>query len=101
RHTSFSRDWSSDVCSSHLRSKHGAPADATQRNHDFRNLKRHVRWMIRDWVRHNVSQIIAAAERHQCDLIVFESLRNQKVPGYERSEERRVGNVCEYRTTQE
>lgn len=88
RHLQRISDGASEVAV--YRSKHGAPADATQRNHDFRNLKRHVRWMIRDWVRHNVSQIIAAAEKHQCDLIVFESLRNQKVPGYERKDDEAV-----------
>jgi hypothetical protein len=39
--------------------------------------------MIRDWVRHNVAQIIAAAEEHKCDLIVFESLRGFRPRGYD------------------
>lgn len=56
----------------------------TLEDHDFRGLKRHVAWMIRDWVRHNASQIIAAAEQHRCDLIVFESLRGYKAPGYDK-----------------
>ncbi len=54
------------------------------RNHDLRGLTRHVRWMIRDWVRHNTAQVVAAAEAHQCDLIVFESLRGFKPPGYDK-----------------
>jgi len=58
------------------------PATVTMAGHDFRGLKRHVTWMIRDWARHNAARIVAAAEEHGCDLIVFESLRGQKVPGY-------------------
>lgn len=60
-----------------------APAPATLAAHDFRGLKRHVRWMIRDWVRHNASRVITVAEARQCDLIVFESLRGFRPPGYE------------------
>jgi len=55
----------------------------TADDHDFRGLKRHVGWMIRDWVRHNAAQVVAAAEKHQCDLIVFESLRGFRPPGYD------------------
>ena len=43
--------------------------------HDLRKHKRHIRWMIRDWARHNAAQIIRTAEENRCDLIVFESLR--------------------------
>ena len=50
---------------------------------DLRGLQLHVKWMIRDWVRHNASQIVAVAEQHQCDLIVFEDLRQITVPGYD------------------
>lgn len=57
---------------------------ATLRRHDFRGLARHVAWMIRDWVRHNAAQIVAVAEEHQCDLIVFESLRGFRAPGYDK-----------------
>jgi IS605 OrfB family transposase len=39
--------------------------------------------MLRDWVRHNASQIVQVAEKHECDLIVFEHLRDQRVPGYD------------------
>src|SRR5207237_3065550 len=31
----------------------------------------------------NAARIVAAAQQHNCDLIVFESLRGQKAPGYE------------------
>lgn len=55
----------------------------TLRNSDFRGITRHIRWMIRDWARHNAAQIVAAADQHQCDLIVFESLRGFRPRGYE------------------
>ncbi len=50
--------------------------------HDMRSLSLHVRWMIRDWVRLNASQIIKTAESHKTDLIVLESLRGFSAPGY-------------------
>ncbi|TWT40435.1 putative transposase DNA-binding domain protein [Phycisphaerae bacterium RAS1] len=53
----------------------GAGSPVTLKTHDFRGLTRHVRWMIRDWVRLNAAQVIALAERHGCDVVVFESLR--------------------------
>jgi hypothetical protein len=56
---------------------------ATLHEHDHRGLTRHIRWMIRDWVRHNAAQIVALAESHRCDLIVFESLRGFLAPGYD------------------
>lgn len=51
-------------------------------SHDLRRMTLHIAWMIRDWVRLNTRQIIAAAEEHHCDLIVFESLRGFRLPGY-------------------
>jgi hypothetical protein len=54
-----------------------APLDS-----DFRGLKRHIRWMIRDWARLNAKQIIGIAEEHRCDVIVFESLRGGGSPDY-------------------
>lgn len=50
--------------------------------HDLRGPQRHVAWMIRDWARHNAAQVVAAAEEHGSDLIVFESLRGFRLPGY-------------------
>jgi len=58
-------------------------ADARLHDHDMRSLSLHVRWMIRDWVRLNASQIVKAAEREKADLIVFESLRGFRAPGYD------------------
>jgi hypothetical protein len=52
--------------------------------HDMRRLSLHVRWMIRDWVRLNASQIIETAEKSGADLIVFESLRGFRAPGYDK-----------------
>jgi hypothetical protein len=56
----------------------------TLADHDFRGLKRHVAWMIRDWARHNAARVVAAAEENRCDLIVFESLRGFRAPGYDK-----------------
>jgi hypothetical protein len=59
------------------------PPVATFAPHDLLGLKRHVRWMIRDWVRLNARQVIQTAREHRCDLIVFESLRGNRLPGYD------------------
>lgn len=59
-----------------------SPPPVTLGVHDFRRLKRHVTWMIRDWARHNAARIVAEAQRHGCDLIVFESHRGRRPPGY-------------------
>lgn len=64
----------------------GEPGPVTLGDHDFRGLKRHVAWMIRDWARLNARRIIAVAEEQKCDLIVFESLRGFLPPGYERQD---------------
>jgi hypothetical protein len=61
-------------------------ADVNLRNHDYRSLILHIGWMIRDWVRHNAAQVVNHAEKHQCDLIVFESLRGFSAPGYDKVE---------------
>ena len=53
-------------------------------SHDIRRLLLHVQWMIRDWVRLNASQIIEAAESNNVDLIVFESMRGWRLPGYDK-----------------
>lgn len=51
---------------------------------DFRGLKRHIAWMARDWARLNARQIMDRAIEHECDLIVFESLRGHRVPGFDK-----------------
>lgn len=67
----------------------GAKAIALKRkveglgDHDMRRLMLHIKWMIRDWVRLNASQIIKAAEDNKVNLIVFESLRGFRAPGYD------------------
>ncbi|QOJ14120.1 MAG: transposase [Planctomycetia bacterium] len=53
-------------------------------DHDARGLKRHVSWMVRDWARLNARQIIKLAEKHRCDLVVFESLRGNRLPAYDK-----------------
>lgn len=52
--------------------------------YDMRHLTTHIRRMIRDWVRLNASQIIRIAVKHQVDLIVFESMRGFRAPGYDK-----------------
>jgi len=53
-------------------------------SYDERRLTLHIRWMIRDWVRLNASQIIKIAESKNVDLIVFESMRGFRAPGYDK-----------------
>lgn len=62
---------------------------ATLGDHDLRRFSLHIRWMIRDWVRLNVSQIIEAAEGNHVDLIVFESMRGWRLPGYDKVDDER------------
>ncbi|HVV71471.1 MAG TPA: zinc ribbon domain-containing protein [Verrucomicrobiae bacterium] len=64
----------------------GASVPATLETHDFRSLKRHIQWMIRDWARVSAACIVAAAEKENCDLIVFESMRGFRLPGYDQIE---------------
>jgi hypothetical protein len=69
-----------------LMSEHRQPdgqAMVNMRKSDFSGLTRHIRWMIRDWVRVNAAAIIRQAEEQQCDLIVLESMRGFHAPGYE------------------
>lgn len=54
---------------------------------DQRALKRHLAWMIRDWARVNARQIVEAAEKNGCELIVFESRRGVRAPGYDKVSE--------------
>ncbi len=65
-----------------VRATNGLTAAALRKS-DFRGLTRHIRWMIRDWVRHNAAQIVALAEQEHCDLIIFESLRGFRPRGYD------------------
>ncbi len=52
-------------------------------DHDMRRLSLHTRGMIRDWVRLNTSQIMETAQQNDVDLIVFESMRGFRAPGYD------------------
>ena len=81
RHLEKAAEGAAEVAA-HRRKDGGPPA--TPGDYDFRGLKRHVAWMIRDWVRLNAAQVTAAAEEHRCDLIVFESLRGFTPPGYDK-----------------
>lgn len=78
----------------HLESWAGGEKEIAERRgksgigeYDMRRLSIHVRWMIRDWVRLNTSQIIETAERNKIDLIVFESMRGFRAPGYDKLDE--------------
>lgn len=78
----------------HLESWAGGEKEIAERRgksgigeYDMRRLSLHVRWMIRDWVRLNTSQIIETAERNKVDLIVFESMRGFRAPGYDKLDE--------------
>lgn len=62
------------------------PGHATLACHDLRRDTLHIQGMLRDWVRLNTSQIIDLAVEHQVDLIVFESMRGWKAPGYDKPE---------------
>lgn len=53
------------------------------RSHDLRSLSLHQKGMFRDWVRLNTSRITKFAKENKVDLIVFESHRDFKLPGYE------------------
>ncbi|MBA7641524.1 hypothetical protein ES703_49208 [subsurface metagenome] len=57
--------------------------------HDMRRLALHIQGMLRDWVRLNTAQIIKTAEQNAVDLIIFESMRGYRAPGYEQLNEDR------------
>lgn len=62
--------------------------------HDLRRLERHVEWMIRDWARNVAAEVIRVAEEWDCHVIVLESLRGFRAPGYDQLDEakkRRMG----------
>lgn len=71
------------VESKEIAKRRKAQPEATLEDFDLRRLTTHVRWMIRDWVRLNASQIIKAADENGVDLIIFESLRGFRAPGYD------------------
>src|SRR5690606_39998375 len=85
RHTRFSRDWSSDVCSSDLRDR------ATSKAIDFDN---HIN--TKHYVWNYVDFIIYLFTTNQRDFNEFEHQAYNKLVKYNRSEERRVGKECRY-----
>ena len=52
---------------------------------DLRGASLHMRWMIRDWARLNAAQIMKEAVENKVDLIVFESTRGFRAPGYDKT----------------
>src|SRR5690606_39481994 len=92
RHTRFSRDWSSDVCSSDL-----VLGDTTGTPLSFAEIKiaGKQQFMLTD--KHGyfkVNNVCPGNNAMQCDYIGYKSL-NFNV--FLRSEERRVGKECRYR----
>ena len=81
RHLDRLAEGAVEIASYRRREGEPAPKPAP---HDQRGLQRHAAWMIRDWARLNAARIIAAAEEHRCDLIVFESLRGTRPPAYDK-----------------
>src|SRR5690606_40083785 len=78
RHTSFSRDWSSDVCSSDLGRS--------------RKLAASRRTLFRSWFRRETSGVRISASRVATRRPLTRS--NSLKPSCARSEERRVGKEC-------
>jgi hypothetical protein len=82
KHIGFHRDAISE--SAREISKSRQTEDIKLRRYDKRKLVLHTAWMIKDWVRLNVSEVVKAANETGADLIVFESHRNFSVPGYDK-----------------
>lgn len=71
-----------------------AAKKATLQPFDLRGLTVHTARMIRDWARLNARQIIQLAEENQVDLIVLESLRGFRPPGYENLDQEKKRRVA-------
>src|SRR5690606_41157660 len=96
RHTRFSRDWSSDVCSSDLERKireiyivHLRPASEAGSKVDFG-----IRYIATDGRRGLVRLVDSTHLVHGAHLLL---VQQQKGNGAFRSEERRVGKECRRR----
>src|SRR5690606_39712988 len=85
RHTRFSRDWSSDVCSSDLLARQLAPAVVDQA---LRALLKHT------GVKHQGDEIGSGAGQVNVRAVGLEDAAKEVV---HRSEERRVGKECRSR----
>src|SRR5690606_40246947 len=80
RHTRFSRDWSSDVCSSDLNIK---GIEVVNEDHDFVWIQAQAGEIWHEFVLNTVDKNLGGLENLSL------------IPG--RSEERRVGKECRYR----
>src|SRR5690606_39705734 len=85
RHTRFSRDWSSDVCSSDLKSPFTSPSASVWLN------------MHGDYTHLMSSQTLALGDVNGDLRINFHDLVAFRQAYEDRSEERRVGKECRYR----
>src|SRR5690606_40269142 len=97
--TRFSRDWSSDVCSSDLR---------LARDHDVLAHGREVPWPPAERVRRDVLERAVGREAQLLEPVVLAhpdeqpltaqlDVRGEQAPTVRRSEERRVGKGCRTR----
>src|SRR5690606_40760572 len=97
RHTSFSRDWSSDVCSSDLLAIPSAALDAYREvaggSPSHPGMRESLLTMM------NGDDAIYRREAAQILVPVYEAEQNSEklIEAYRRSEERRVGKECRYR----
>src|SRR5690606_40165532 len=84
RHTRFSRDWSSDVCSSDL------PAGA--RDHDHAGLEG-----LPQGLKHGPGELGGLVEEQHAEVGEAGLARTHSAAAAHRSEERRVGKECRSR----
>src|SRR5690606_41086794 len=99
-HTIFSRDWSSDVCSSDLRYNILEPmrTDTNIRFYDIENLQK----LLNITTLHNFGYKISAISKMPAEklpVLVKEILSKNNLTDHVRSEERRVGKECITRET--
>src|SRR5690606_39378444 len=91
RHTGFSRDWSSDVCSSDLARVEGAAARAGARPLVGVERVEHRRQVLDDVA---YLQLDLVDQRSALLAVPLELLQRALRPDPLRSEERRVGKEC-------
>src|SRR5690606_40796892 len=92
RHTRFSRDWSSDVCSSDLGADLILQKDGLNTVVQIKRYHQDHRVGVQD-----VNQVIGAAKYYKADQIMIVTTSELTQPATERSEERRVGKECRSR----
>src|SRR5690606_39366525 len=98
RHTRFSRDWSSDVCSSDLKQMQYVTAARALGYKDFRIITKHILPNV-------MAPVIVISAANFASAILIESGLSflgigaqSPIPSWGRSEERRVGKECRSRS---